>query len=60
MGKVEGKFRVDDLSTGVCSYDENDNLSKKLTINLQEAKFNARKWRNNREMNFIQIYEIVQ
>ena len=60
MGKVEGKFRVDDLSAGVCSYDENDNLSNKLTINLQEAKFNARKWRNNREMNFIQIYEIVQ
>ena len=49
--KVQGKFYVDDLNTGVYSVKEGIELCKKLKIRFQEVQFNLRKWRtNNKEL----------
>ena len=49
--KVQGKFYVDDLSTGVNTVNEGTELYKKLRIRFGEAQFNLRKFRtNNREL----------
>ena len=45
--KVQGKFYVDDLNTGVYSIKEGIELCKKLKIRFQEVQFNLRKWRTN-------------
>ena len=47
MEKVQGKFYVDDLNTGVYSVKEGIELCKKLKIRFQEVQFNLRKWRTN-------------
>ena len=45
--KVQGKFYVDDLSTGVNTVNEGTELYKKLRIRFGEAQFNLRKFRTN-------------
>ena len=58
--KVQGKFYVDDLNTGVYSAKEGIELCKKLKIRFQEFQFNLRKWRtNSKELcEFIEPFDV--
>ena len=58
--KVQGKFYVDDLNTGVYSVKEGIELCKKLKIRFQEVQFNLRKWRtNSKELReFIEPFDV--
>ena len=47
MKKIQGKFYVDDLNTGVYSLKDGIELCKKLKIKFQELQFNLRKLPTN-------------
>ena len=47
--KMLREFYVDDLNSGVNSYEEGAELYKKLNLRFFDRKFNLRKWRTNDE-----------